>query len=766
MVPRHDQSGLKDHSAAFEETENAITSLDFVEDAVSMIFSNPLTNQQQLITAWVPSEHVKVPFDLENLTLVIKDLFEELIKKLPTSAVPSLLVPMERLPMTQFCKTDYTRIREDIEGMGLDRLATFSRSGADDSDADFTDIEKIIAVALAAVTGLDQQNIGRNISFYKLGLDSLTAISFSRKLQDSGCGRLAVSTILRHSSVAQLATVVSEMTDGHKSIQATLLSDSLFTLNEDTIAGIKDDFRNERFSVQGVYPCTPLQEAMLAASSDTNSAYFNHILLRVNTDTKALESAWEQMLHRHDILRTCFRPTNDKQFAFAQVVLDTASLPWSCVETSSHGLDEEVLKRKLEFERQSPINGKLPYSLTILTEGFAKRAHLLLSIHHALYDGEGIAILLQELELAIAGQTLPKIKPFHRFIEYMSSTNSDESDEFWDRYLAGVTPTLLPTPKVNQGSIDSSASEQVHLNISSSLASFKQHCKELSVTPLNIFHAAWARLLALYSDSSDVCFGNVFGCRTIPLEGVDRIVGPCFNTLPMRVKLSPTSTNADIMKLFQKHNSDILPHQLTSLRRIQRRALHGGSQLFDSLIVLQQSKTVLDPRYWELLQDEGNMGFPLICEIIPDENENNISICLHFHTSFLTQSVAESLAHGFLALVEHTVQYPLAQASDKGSESITQIFKKGKIQTHVSTQQTSDMLQRARPWSDQEETLRDIVSDFAGINMEAVSLHTTIFQLGLDSIHAVQISGRLRKLGYKIPAGDILEVSFVSPNLE
>ncbi|KAJ6103233.1 hypothetical protein N7486_005660 [Penicillium sp. IBT 16267x] len=759
VVPQRDQARWKDQSAAFEETNNAIISLEFVEDAVSMIMSNPLTKQQQLITTWVPTEHFKDLSDSENLALVIKDFFKELSKKLPTPAVPSLLVPMDKLPMTKFYKTDYTRIREDIEGIGLDRLATFSRNGADDFDADFTDIEKTIAVALSGVTGLDQQNIGRNTSFYKLGLDSLTAISFSRKLQDLGCGRLAVSTILHHSSVAQLATVVPEMTNGHKPTQPILQSDSTYIFDETFVAGIKDDFQNETTSVQGVYPCTPLQEAMLAAESDTSSAYFNHILLRVNTDIIALKIGWNQMLHRHDILRTCFRPTNDKQFAFAQVVLENAILPWSCVETSSHGFTEGVVKRKLEFERQSPVESKLPYSLTIFTELPTQNTHLLLSIHHALYDGEGIANLLQELQLALAGQTLPKTTPFHKFIQYMATASSDGSDEFWDRYLAGVTPTLLPIPEGDQCSMDSSASEQVHINVNSSLASFKQQCKELSVTPLNIFHAAWARLLALYSDSSDVCFGNVFGCRTIPLDGVDSIVGPCFNTLPMRVKLSPTSTNADIMKLSQKNNSDILPHQLTSLRRIQRRALHGGSQLFDTLVILQQSKIDLDPRYWELLQDEGNMGFPLICEIIPDDKRNNISICLHFHPSFLTQNVAKSLARGFLALVEHTVQYPLAQASDKGSASITRIFETRKVQEHVTTQQSLNKLQITRPLSYQEGILRDIVSDFAGINTEAVSLQTTIFQLGLDSIHAVQISGRLRKLGYKISAGDILEAS-------
>ncbi|KAJ5777126.1 hypothetical protein N7520_000372 [Penicillium odoratum] len=751
VVPRHDQG------VAFEKIYHVIMSLNFVEDAVSMILSNARTNQQQLVTAWVPSERLKDPSDSEKIFLLTKDIFEELSKRLPTSAIPSLIIPMEKLPMTESYKTDHFMIREKIKAISSDRLAAFSRGGADDSDDDLTDTEKTIAVALSAVTGLDQQNINRNTSFYKLGLDSLSAIAFSRKLQDSGCGRLAVSTILRHSSVAQLATVVG-ITNCHQPQQPALQSDATFIFDESFIVGIKNDFQDENTSVQGVYPCTPLQEAMLAAKSDMNSAYFNHILLRVNADVRALESAWNQMLDRHEILRTCFRPNKDKRFAFAQIVLDKVDLPWSCLETSSHRLSEEIAKKKLEFERQSPVNGKVPYSLTILTEASTQNTYFLLSIHHALYDGEGIAQLLQGIQLALSGQELPKTQPFHKFIEYMASVGSGESDQFWDRYLAGVTPTLLPIPEGNQVLINSSTSEQIHLNFSDSLASFKQQCKELSVAPLNVFHASWARLLALHSSSSDVCFGNVFGCRTIPLDGVDSIVGPCFNTLPMRVKMSPASTNADIMKLFQKHNSDILPHQLTSLRHIQRRVLHGGSQLFDTLVILQQSKTDLDPRYWELLQDEGNMGFPLICEIIPDENQNSISICLHFRTSFLTQNVARSLAQGFLALVEHTVQYPSAQASDKGSIGaiIAPIFETREIRKLVSIQQSSG---KTPQWSDHEDTLRDIVCDFAGIETEAVSLHTTIFQLGLDSIHAVQISGRLRKLGYKISAGDILEAA-------
>lgn len=749
FLPKQGWARLNGQHLTLGDIDSALISLALVSDSVSMVLRNPISGQQQVATIWVPSGNAK-----ENIDSVTKDLLHELSESLSSSLMPALLVPVDELPLTASNTVDHARIQQEIENMGPAKLKSFSLEGNTDDHEELTDVERIIANALSTVTGTDPQTIRPHTSFYKLGLDSLSAISFSRQLQNCGLGRFAVSTILRYSSVAQLAAVVPVFANGHS--QPPILQEAKVAFDEAFVNGVKDELKAENRTIHGIYPCTPLQEAMLAAESDVHSAYFNHLLLRVNVKAEVLQNAWIQMQERHDILRTCFRQTNDKQFAYAQVVLESASLPWSSADIA-RDLKSAIEKRKSEFESQSPINGQLPYSLTIFNDLATDHTYLLLSIHHALYDGEGIAQLLHEIQTSLAGQQLPDVVPFHRFIEHMVSTGSDTSDKFWERYMSGVSPTLMSSPK-DQISIAQSASRQIHVNLKESLTSFKRHCKELSVTPLNVLHAAWARLLALHADTSDICFGNVFSCRTVSLEGADRIVGPCFNTLPIRIKLSGTSTNADILKLAQKHNSDILPHQLSPLRRIQRRVAPGGTQLFDTLVVLQGSGTELDSQYWEVLEDEGNMGFPLICEAVPDEQHDVFRICLHFHTSQLTADVAEKLTTSFLDLVEHTLQYPAAQASDKrllGAE-LPHLFEK-KLFTEIS-QFSSTASDVSHPWSYQEEALREILCKFSGVDSETVFLHTTIFQLGLDSINAVQIAATLRNLGYKISAGDILEV--------
>lgn len=153
------------------------------------------------------------------------------------------------------------------------------------------------------------------------------------------------------------------------------------------------------------------------------------------------------------------------------------------------------------------------------------------------------------------------------------------------------------------------------------------------------------------------------------------------------------------------------------------------------------------------------MGFPLICEIIPDESADNIQICLHFQVSYISQAVAENIARDFVALVGHITQYPSAQASDKRllGIDIPRVFEQ-KVSSTPNPVQFLTKFRQKRPWSYQEEIVRDILCKFSDVDWNNVFQDTTIFQLGLDSINAVQVSAKLRGLGYKISSGDILEV--------
>ncbi|KAK5005866.1 hypothetical protein LTR16_006050, partial [Cryomyces antarcticus] len=56
-----------------------------------------------------------------------------------------------------------------------------------------------------------------------------------------------------------------------------------------------------------------------------------------------------------------------------------------------------------------------------------------------------------------------------------------------------------------------------------------------------------------------------------------------------------------------------------------------------------------------------------------------------------------------------------------------------------------------------ELEMQNILSRLSGTPMERMSRDTTLYQLGLDSISAVQVAAQLRKKGYTVSAADVIE---------
>lgn len=76
--------------------------------------------------------------------------------------------------------------------------------------------------------------------------------------------------------------------------------------------------------------------------------------------------------------------------------------------------------------------------------------------------------------------------------------------------------------------------------------------------------------------------------------------------------------------------------------------------------------------------------------------------------------------------------------------------------SRTSDQSSSSDMATQEQWSDSEKTVRAVFSGISKSKAASISRHMTIFQLGLDSINAVQVAASLRKAGY--PAATAMDV--------
>jgi ferricrocin synthase len=663
--------------------------------------------------------------------------------------------------MTSQGKIDKRKLQQEFSILDPNLLELFSRgSNGGEMDEQMTEQEQIIAEALAAVVGVPKSEIRHNTSFFNIGLDSISAIPLSRLLRKAGLGQIDVSTILRHSSIRRLCSAIYLSPNGHiAKLELNQTKSITQVFGDPFLTSTKELAGNMGQRVRDILPCTPLQEVMLVkCGHQTAATYFNHTLLRIHGDIDRLKEAWSEMIHRHDILRTCFVSTDDLRYPFAQVVLKDFALPWTVTKVST---DLEIEIKRLQTQTAATKDDFQPlWSLNVVDDTENDQSLLLLSMHHALYDAEAMKQLLREIEQLVQGVQLNPPVPFKNLLCEIVSLDDQETDKFWSNQLADFEPHRW-TDFTTSSSV---AFEVTHSSPTFSLSWIENECRNQSTSLLPVFQATWVKLLCAYFGSDDVCLGNVFSCRTLPVEGVERIVGPCFNTLPIRAKVRPNLLNKDLVSQLQKTNLEILPFQLSSLRRIQSRTSTQGQRLFDSLLLLQGDPPKLNERIWSMESEKGCMDFPIILEIAPHRDSDRLSVSLHFDRSYMSSQDSSITLEHFAATLQSFLRFPSGRVSDSSLLINHLPSFAGKLNSEKSDRHHTELENgelQGRPWSKKEQEIQTVLSELSETAAHRISLDTTIFQLGLDSINAIQVSAQLRKQGNVVSAADVLEAPSV-----
>ena len=626
-----DQIKLRGQRIELGEINASILGVHGIRDCFSMALKQSSSSSQRLVTFWVPDSPLPTEFAVlppqEETRSAIDTTYESLRAKLPTYMVPVSLVPISRLPMTSQGKIDKRKLASAYNNLNTEALDAFGESSIhSEFDQNWTDEEKRLATIIAEVLNIASTEVGLHISFLSLGLDSISAIYVTRYIQKEFGLMLNVSIVLKNPTVSRLWKAMTDSTSKQSSITNEMQENSIHVFSQETLDDIKSTIKQKGGCVQKILPCTPLQEAMLSLGQD-GTAYHNRTLFRISGDIARLRDSWQEMCRRHEILRTYFLTTNNTRYAYAQVVLSDTHLPW----LNSHETINDpraVPLETVQYLQENAGDLHLPYSLVHLKH--QANNYLMLKMHHALYDALAVECLLYEVEMCYRNEALSPPISFKLFLDAMLSTNEDEADQFWRTHLKNYTPVEFPNLSGQSVAANESAYDTESRTLDIRLDELDRASKTISATMLSIIQTAFAKILSSFLGRLDLCFGNVVSGRNFPIDNLECLVAPCFNTLPVRVNLASHPTNIDLIQDLQQYNTDVLPFQLSSLRRIQTTTGYGGQRLFDTLLIFQQPTRDLDSDIWSIEKDYGVMEFPFVIEVIPNFHYNNLRITLHY----------------------------------------------------------------------------------------------------------------------------------------
>ncbi|MEO0808312.1 MAG: condensation domain-containing protein, partial [Cyanobacteria bacterium J06643_4] len=364
----------------------------------------------------------------------------------------------------------------------------------------------------------------------------------------------------------------------------------------------------QKRAVQDIYPLSPTQRGLLFHSLYEEDGAGNYIVqvsytLRGYLDRHAFETAWQQLVNRHSILRTAF--VWEQLEAPVQVVGQQALLPvnwqnWAHLSTEEqHDKFEDLLSS----DRARGFHlSKAPLMRVIAIQLSKKQYRILWTHHHILLDGWSLPILFKEwislyktacLQESAFPVKLSQPRPYKHYIAWLQKQDIAAAKQFWAKQLAGIS---APTPiTIGAETVPTSERkkaqpfESEYLTLSETLSNqLKQFAQQQRVTLSTLVQGAWAKLLSVYSGETTVLYGLARAGRPNSLEDADSRVGLFINTLPMRAEMLSSGDTVTLLQQIQSQQLAQQPYEYTPLVDV-----HAASEiarqlpLFESVIVFE-----------------------------------------------------------------------------------------------------------------------------------------------------------------------------------
>ncbi|OJJ46579.1 hypothetical protein ASPZODRAFT_117155 [Penicilliopsis zonata CBS 506.65] len=508
------------------------------------------------------------PFELST------DVKQQLTKRLPTYMIPLVFFTIDRLPLNMSGKADRKRLREIGATFTLKQLAETRNGQTKKALTAANPTEESILKLWSQTLNIEAKHISLDDNFAHLGGDSIAAMKLAAAARRNGM-TLSVADIFQQPTIRKQASVVlSKMqnTQTNGSIAVTNGYNN-WSSREIIIQAAVSQCRISRDLIDDIYPCTALQEGMMAHTVKKATAYTRVFTysLPASVDLDRFRDAWEQVAQAHPALRT--RIVHVKDHGSFQVVVKE-KLNWEVFEATQSA---EVPDLTSSMGLGTPL-ARFAFFHS-LAEGSETQFHL--SLHHALYDGWSVPLLLDEAEEAYQGKSLQS-HPVKPFISHLVDQRSS-AEEFWKKQLADVEPQAFPhLPSVGYDPSPKSGLSRTFTIPSGGITNFTLSTK---------LRFAWALTVSQYTNTKDIIFGMISTGRGIQVMGVEELVACTIATFPALVVIDQTQTVTEALRATENRSIDTIPHEHLGLQNISRlgQAFETACR-FQSLFVVHPHK--------------------------------------------------------------------------------------------------------------------------------------------------------------------------------
>ncbi|KJZ75426.1 hypothetical protein HIM_05122 [Hirsutella minnesotensis 3608] len=623
----------------------------FIWDATNDAGQRSSNNQGTLSTSdifAVPDEEFQFRASIAEVALR---------KSLPPFMNPSLFVPLKQFPLGPTGKVDRRLIKDKACSLLRRELNIYQGFCTSTMRPPSNKSESKIHQLVADVLGRDHGDIGMNDDFFQLGGDSISAMVLSARAMDMDL-KLAAADILGYPRLCDMADLAIQ-----KSTERCLPTEQ-FSLPE-PFSLLPADYHHDTLmqevmqqcqlgedDVDDIYQCTPLQEGLFALTMKQPSAYVFRFTLQLtqDLDVARFENAWEAVMAANPILRTRIICATSMGGRLLQVVLRN---------TGYRQLVEEAGQFTVEF-------GHPLFSVNVLKrDNDAAGYQAAVTLHHALYDGLSLRLILTQLSAAYYQSEKTVSQPYKCFIQHcLSLPPDDEMRSFWAAELADAAGSIFTTTPVDSYLLQSPEHTECHISLSSNGA---------TAVPLSAaLKLAWGVVVSMFTGESDAVFGTVVSGRMANLRGIRTITGPTIATIPFRVRHVPTMAIQDALDEVQSRSLRMIPFEQTGLQRICQLG-YADACRFQSLLIIQskEEEELPESPLYKIQMGQHSGAFqtyPITLECTP--SVGSVHIHATFDSDLIPAILVNRLLKQYAAALAYITAMPWKPVSSIPSQSI------------------------------------------------------------------------------------------------
>lgn len=566
-------------------------------------------------------------------------------ESLPEHMVPAAFMTLEALPLTPNGKIDRKSLPDPDEVRHSPGGQYMPPRGP---------VEEALVGIWAELLGRDR--IGVLDDFFDLGGHSLFATQLLARVRDT----FAVDTTLRE------------------------------FLDRPTVAGLSRLIERELAAGAGlrVPPIEPApRDRPLPASFaqqrlwfldqlEPGSATYNipvAVRLTGALDLPALERALNEVVRRHEVLRTSFASLEGVPH---QIVAPSVPFPLPMEDLGSvpESTRETELQRRLDQEARRSFDLARGHLLRAILIQLSNQEHVLaVTMHHIASDGWSIGILINEVaalyEAFRQGQPSPLPELVLQYADYavwqrdwLKGNVLQAQLDYWKDRLQGLRPLELPVDHPRPAIATQRGGERMAVLPGGLLNQIQELGRQEGATLFMSLLAAFQVLMHRYSGQNDVAVGTPIASRT--RTEVENLIGFFVNTLVFRCDLSHNPSFRALLRQVRQEAlgayayQDLPFDQLVSVLHPERDP--SRTPLFQVMFALQNAPLpVLKSPELELtpmVPAHGTAKFEL--SLFITESESEMQAIMEYNADLFESATIDRMLTHFQVLLEGIVANP------------------------------------------------------------------------------------------------------------